>query len=88
MLRKYILLVWFPKQILKWQFRYEIEIKGTEKQNAYLVFLCVVIAWLNKQLNEIQMTKKQEVLGTSTPPSNATTRTGISAHNMVMSLTF
>uniref|UniRef100_A0A452IWZ2 Spindle assembly abnormal protein 6 homolog n=1 Tax=Gopherus agassizii TaxID=38772 RepID=A0A452IWZ2_9SAUR len=46
-----------------------------------------VITWLNKQLNEIQMARKQEILGTSTIPlthsSNGTIRTGTSPHNML-----
>ncbi|XP_066480150.1 spindle assembly abnormal protein 6 homolog isoform X3 [Tiliqua scincoides] len=41
-----------------------------------------VITWLNKQLNEIQMTRKQEALGTSSTPSNTATRTAISPHSM------
>uniref|UniRef100_A0A8D2ILV9 Spindle assembly abnormal protein 6 homolog n=1 Tax=Varanus komodoensis TaxID=61221 RepID=A0A8D2ILV9_VARKO len=42
-----------------------------------------VITWLNKQLNEIQMTKKQDVLAASTSPSNTASRTGSSPHSVV-----
>lgn len=45
-------------------------------------YFFAVITWLNKQLNEIQLTRKQEMLGTST--SNTVSRTGSSPHSMVI----
>lgn len=60
------------------------QIKVLKSEILGIHFFFVVITWLNKQLNEIQMTRKQEVSGTSTSPSGATPRTGISPHSMVI----
>ncbi|XP_060088242.1 spindle assembly abnormal protein 6 homolog [Heteronotia binoei] len=71
------------QEVCKLQEQLETTVQKLEESKHLLKTNENVITWLNKQLNEIQMTKKQEVLGTSTPPSNATTRTGISPHHMI-----
>nr|XP_056701475.1 spindle assembly abnormal protein 6 homolog [Euleptes europaea] len=71
------------QEVCKLQEQLETTVQKLEESKHLLKTNENVITWLNKQLNEIQTIKKQEVLGTSTPPSNATTRTGISPHNMI-----
>ncbi|XP_061489803.1 spindle assembly abnormal protein 6 homolog isoform X2 [Rhineura floridana] len=71
------------QEVCKLQEQLETTVQKLEESKHLLKTNENVITWLNKQLNEIQMTRKQEVLGTSTSPSNTTSRTGISPHSMV-----
>ncbi|XP_053104849.1 spindle assembly abnormal protein 6 homolog [Hemicordylus capensis] len=71
------------QEVCKLQEQLETTVQKLEESKQLLKTNENVITWLNKQLNEIQVTRKQEVLGTSTPPSNTVSRTGISLHNMV-----
>ncbi|XP_054835863.1 spindle assembly abnormal protein 6 homolog isoform X2 [Eublepharis macularius] len=73
------------QEVCKLQEQLETTVQKLEESKHLLKTNENVITWLNKQLNEIQMTKKQEVLGTSSPPSNTTARIGISPHNMINS---
>ncbi|CAI5776669.1 Spindle assembly abnormal protein 6 homolog [Podarcis lilfordi] len=71
------------QEVCKLQEQLEATLQKLEESKHLLKTNENVITWLNKQLNEIQMTRKQEVSGTSTSPSGTTPRTGISPHSMV-----
>uniref|UniRef100_A0A674JYL3 Spindle assembly abnormal protein 6 homolog n=1 Tax=Terrapene triunguis TaxID=2587831 RepID=A0A674JYL3_9SAUR len=75
------------QEVCKLQEQLETTVQKLEESKQLLKTNENVITWLNKQLNEIQMARKQEILGTSTIPlthsSNGTIRTGTSPHNMV-----
>ncbi|XP_062991851.1 spindle assembly abnormal protein 6 homolog [Elgaria multicarinata webbii] len=71
------------QEVCKLQEQLETTVQKLEESKHLLKTNENVITWLNKQLNEIQMTKKQEVLASSTSPSNTTSRTGSSPHSMV-----
>ncbi|XP_050819576.1 spindle assembly abnormal protein 6 homolog isoform X3 [Gopherus flavomarginatus] len=74
-------------KVCKLQEQLESTVQKLEESKQLLKTNENVITWLNKQLNEIQMARKQEILGTSTIPlthsSNGTIRTGTSPHNML-----
>ncbi|XP_037762856.1 spindle assembly abnormal protein 6 homolog isoform X1 [Chelonia mydas] len=75
------------QEVCKLQEQLETTVQKLEESKQLLKTNENVITWLNKQLNEIQMARKQEILGTSTIPlihsSNGTIRTGTSPHNML-----
>nr|XP_020644306.1 spindle assembly abnormal protein 6 homolog isoform X3 [Pogona vitticeps] len=71
------------QEVSKLQEQLETTVQKLEESKHLLKTNENVITWLNKQLNEIQMTKKQEALGMSTSPSNVISRTGSSPHSMV-----
>ncbi|KAH0618376.1 hypothetical protein JD844_017516 [Phrynosoma platyrhinos] len=71
------------QEVCKLQEQLETTVQKLEESKQLLKTNENVITWLNKQLNEIQLTRKQDVLGTSTSPSNITARTGNSPHSMV-----
>ncbi|XP_050819575.1 spindle assembly abnormal protein 6 homolog isoform X2 [Gopherus flavomarginatus] len=75
------------QEVCKLQEQLESTVQKLEESKQLLKTNENVITWLNKQLNEIQMARKQEILGTSTIPlthsSNGTIRTGTSPHNML-----
>ncbi|XP_042317629.1 spindle assembly abnormal protein 6 homolog isoform X4 [Sceloporus undulatus] len=70
------------QEVCRLQEQLETTVQKLEESKQLLKTNENVITWLNKQLNEIQMTRKQDMLGTSTSPSNITTRTGSSPHSM------
>uniref|UniRef100_A0A8C6VI67 Spindle assembly abnormal protein 6 homolog n=2 Tax=Elapinae TaxID=42168 RepID=A0A8C6VI67_NAJNA len=69
------------QEICKLQEQLEATVQKLEESKHLLKTNENVITWLNKQLNEIQLTRKQEMLGTSTS-SNTVSRTGSSPHSM------
>ncbi|KAM6456925.1 spindle assembly abnormal protein 6 homolog isoform 3-T3 [Liasis olivaceus] len=69
------------QEVCKLQEQLEATVQKLEESKHLLKTNENVITWLNKQLNEIQMTRKQEILGTSTS-SNTASRTGSSPHSM------
>ncbi|XP_043347003.1 spindle assembly abnormal protein 6 homolog isoform X2 [Dermochelys coriacea] len=75
------------QEVCKLQEQLETTVQKLEESKQLLKTNENVITWLNKQLNEIQMARKQEILGTSAIPlihsSNGTIRTGTSPHNML-----
>uniref|UniRef100_A0A8D0HME9 Spindle assembly abnormal protein 6 homolog n=1 Tax=Sphenodon punctatus TaxID=8508 RepID=A0A8D0HME9_SPHPU len=75
------------QEVCKLQEQLETTVEKLEESKQLLKTNENVITWLNKQLNEIQMSKKQEALGTSTTPpmhtSNGSIRIGISPYNML-----
>ncbi|XP_019334597.1 spindle assembly abnormal protein 6 homolog isoform X5 [Alligator mississippiensis] len=73
------------QEICKLQEQLESTVQKLEESKQLLKTNENVITWLNKQLNEIQMARKQEVLGTSTisPVLPSNSRIGISPQNMV-----
>uniref|UniRef100_A0A452IWV9 Spindle assembly abnormal protein 6 homolog n=1 Tax=Gopherus agassizii TaxID=38772 RepID=A0A452IWV9_9SAUR len=75
------------QEVCKLQEQLDSTVQKLEESKQLLKTNENVITWLNKQLNEIQMARKQEILGTSTIPlthsSNGTIRTGTSPHNML-----
>ncbi|XP_062835622.1 spindle assembly abnormal protein 6 homolog isoform X2 [Anolis carolinensis] len=70
------------QEVCKLQEQLETTVQKLEESKQLLKTNENVITWLNKQLNEIQLTRKQDVLGTSTSPSNITSRTGSSPLSM------
>uniref|UniRef100_A0A8C5RSB7 Spindle assembly abnormal protein 6 homolog n=1 Tax=Laticauda laticaudata TaxID=8630 RepID=A0A8C5RSB7_LATLA len=71
------------QEICKLQEQLETTVQKLEESKHLLKTNENVITWLNKQLNEIQLTRKHEMLGTSTS-SNTVSRTGSSPHSMVI----
>ncbi|KYO19539.1 spindle assembly abnormal protein 6 homolog isoform X1 [Alligator mississippiensis] len=73
------------QEICKLQEQLESTVQKLEESKQLLKTNENVITWLNKQLNEIQMARKQEVLGTSTisPVLPSNSRIGISPQNML-----
>ncbi|XP_067394489.1 spindle assembly abnormal protein 6 homolog [Emydura macquarii macquarii] len=75
------------QEVCKLQEQLETAVQKLEESKQLLKTNENVITWLNKQLNEIQMSRKQQMLGTSTIPpihsSNDGMRTGTSPHNML-----
>ncbi|XP_039204423.1 spindle assembly abnormal protein 6 homolog isoform X3 [Crotalus tigris] len=69
------------QEICKLQEQLEATVQKLEESKHLLKTNENVITWLNKQLNELQLTRKQEMLGTSTS-SNTVSRTGSSPHSM------
>ncbi|XP_070602575.1 spindle assembly abnormal protein 6 homolog isoform X2 [Erythrolamprus reginae] len=69
------------QEICKLQEQLETTVQKLEESKHLLKTNENVITWLNKQLNEAQLTRKQEMLGTSTS-SNTVSRTGSSPHSM------
>ncbi|KYO19538.1 spindle assembly abnormal protein 6 homolog isoform X2 [Alligator mississippiensis] len=74
------------QEICKLQEQLESTVQKLEESKQLLKTNENVITWLNKQLNEIQMARKQEVLGTSTisPVLPSNSRIGISPQNMTV----
>ncbi|XP_025053098.1 spindle assembly abnormal protein 6 homolog isoform X3 [Alligator sinensis] len=73
------------QEICKLQEQLESTVQKLEESKQLLKTNENVITWLNKQLNEIQMARKQEVLGTSpiSPVLPSNSRIGVSPQNMV-----
>uniref|UniRef100_A0A670YDF7 Spindle assembly abnormal protein 6 homolog n=1 Tax=Pseudonaja textilis TaxID=8673 RepID=A0A670YDF7_PSETE len=69
------------QEICKLQEQLEATVQKLEESKHLLKTNENVITWLNKQLNEIQLARKHEMLGTSTS-SNTVSRTGSSPHSM------
>ncbi|XP_028918495.1 spindle assembly abnormal protein 6 homolog isoform X1 [Ornithorhynchus anatinus] len=76
------------QEVCKLREQLEASVQKLEESKQLLKTNENVITWLNKQLNESQLTRKQEILGLSTTPSahisNNSIRSGISPNHNVL----